>query len=361
MVDKKSSNLTDAILKSLESFKQGAEYKEVYEEIVNNGYFNLGGSTPETTVSSALGGFIRAGDARVNRVKRNGGSGNFIYYLTKHEDLIRGNVETGDVSEEAQGNIDPKPVGKGGKPKKGAQADDNLFHERDLHKLISTFLKEKSITTFTIKHEESTQGDKSQIWSHPDVVGIKLLSSKNTISQKLQKTLDGSSTFELYSFELKREINSDRQLKEAFFQAVSNSSWANYGYLAFFSFAPWLEEEMARLNDSFGIGFIHINANAPRSKYILTAKRKDELDFKTIEKLCVNNDYFKKFISKVTNIVTASENHFDDSVAGLEAMRKEGDRKDFDIPLGSEAEIKEWCANKKIPWEEPEETPPIGS
>jgi hypothetical protein len=41
-------------------------------------------------------------------------------------------------------------------------------------------------------------------------------------------------TLKLTSYEIKKEIKTDSELKEYYFQAVSNSSWANYGYLVAF-------------------------------------------------------------------------------------------------------------------------------
>lgn len=350
------SNLNDAILKSLEDFPNGATYKQVYENIKERGYYAFESNTPENSVGSALGNFIRASDTRVNRVSKTGGSKNYIYYLTKNEGLVSGNVDgnDGDVLDVQAG--DDKSAdhpAKQERRRRRGQPEDNNYLERDLHRLLATFLKE-DVSTLTIKHEESTQDDKSQIWSHPDIVGIKIYSSNSTETQRLQKTLDGSSTFNLYSYELKREINSDRQLKEAYFQAVSNSSWANYGYLVCFGYAPWLETEMRRLNESFGIGFIHLSANAPRSRIFLRARRNDELDFRTIEKLCGNNQYFRQFIGNINRIATAPDDHFSNAVAGLEAMRKTEERRDFDIPLDSERDIRDWCERKNIPWDETE-------
>ena len=58
----------------------------------------------------------------------------------------------------------------------------------------------------------------------------------------------------LFSYEIKKEINTDYELKKSYFQAVSNSSWANYGYLVAFEISDNLKDEMERLNQSFGIG-----------------------------------------------------------------------------------------------------------
>ena len=52
------------------------------------------------------------------------------------------------------------------------------------------------------------------------------------VSQNFLKSINRVDTFKLSSYELKKEINSDTELKKADFQAVSNSSWANEGYLA---------------------------------------------------------------------------------------------------------------------------------
>ncbi len=45
-------------------------------------------------------------------------------------------------------------------------------------------------------------------------------------------------------------------LKNIIFQAVSKSSWANYGYLVALGNSDNLQDEMQRLHESFGIGII---------------------------------------------------------------------------------------------------------
>lgn len=101
--------------------------------------------------------------------------------------------------------------------------------------------------------------------------------------------------FHWSTYELIKDINSDSKLKKAFFQAVSNSSWTNYGYLVAFEFSDSLNEEMARLNQSFGIGIIEQNSNPYYSKMLFPATYRD-LDLKTIAKLCKTNSEFNKFI-----------------------------------------------------------------
>ncbi len=101
-------------------------------------------------------------------------------------------------------------------------------------------------------------------------------------------------SFKLSSLELKREINSDAILKKAYFQAVSNSSWANYGYLVAFEFSDSLRGNGVRLNQSFGIGIIELEANPYRMQGLIPCIQ--ELDFKTMDKLC-------KLIANLKNLL----------------------------------------------------------
>ncbi|WKZ64512.1 MAG: hypothetical protein QY315_06840 [Saprospiraceae bacterium] len=59
-----------------------------------------------------------------------------------------------------------------------------------------------------------------------------------------------------------------------------------------FEFSDGLNEEMARLNQSFGIGMIEVNANPYQSKVLFPAVYRD-LDFKIIDKLCKINKEFE--------------------------------------------------------------------
>ena len=54
--------------------------------------------------------------------------------------------------------------------------------------------------------------------------------------------------------------------------ALSNSSWANYGYLVTFEINEDLDEEMKLLNNAFGIGIILIKQTITRF-FIQLAKK----------------------------------------------------------------------------------------
>ncbi len=177
------------------------------------------------------------------------------------------------------------------------------FDERDLHKHITYFSYTylSRVYTRTINHLRSGKQDRFREWIHPDLVGVSFpvgIWDKELI--ELSKEM-GLLPLKLYSFELKKELTSSN-LREYFFQAVSNSSWAHEGYLA----TAFLEkdddflQELKRLSNSFGIGIIRLDIiNPDDSEVIIPAKQKETLDWETINKLCNVNPDFKDFIECV--------------------------------------------------------------
>lgn len=320
--------IKEAILKSLEDIAGLTNYSDVTNHIITHKYYDFkDAKTPPATISALLGDFIRLGDTRVKRIKE---AGAYFYYLTKNESSIGIEVLSGETSTK----ITP--------PKKAEKAIS--YNERDLHKLLSSYLKNTAIYSKTIFHEESKSGiDNNQIWTHPDMVGIRFLKLQTKESQNFLKAINRIDTFKISSYEIKKEINSDSELKKAFFQAVSNSSWANYGYLVAFEFSDSLTEEIERLNQAFGIGVIELNANPYQSKILFQATYRD-LDFKTIDKLCKMNEKFKNFIVHTEKLMTADEKY----VPGAE---KELDQFCDDY-FANDTEVENYCKDKNIPTEQ---------
>ena len=319
--------LKEAVIKSLEDIGGLTNYSEVLNHIVGQKYFDFGaGKTPGSTVSASLGDFIRNGDTRVKRIKQDGGT--YSYYLTKNEQNIGIDILSGATETEIT------KVVKVDKSK--------TYDERNLHKLLSSYLKNTGIYSKTIFHEQSNGKDNNQIWTHPDMVGIKFLNLQTKASQNFLKSINRVDTFKLSSYEIKKEINNDSELKKAFFQAVSNSSWANYGYLVAFEFSDSLTEEMERLNQSFGIGVIELNANPYQSKILFPAKFRN-LDFKTIDKLCKINIEFEKFIEQTEKLMTAEDRYYKSTEKELDEF--------CDDYFANDSEIEIYCKDKHIPAE----------
>lgn len=317
--------IKEAILRSLEDLQALANNVQVYDHIIKKGYYEFTtGKTPKSTISAQLGEFIRNNDSRVKRVKGKGGI--FYYYLAKFEQDI--NLEEYAL---------PVQVEKNNK----SLRTDKSYLERDLHKLLSTYLKNQNTYSKTIFHEKSTYtNDGHQKWVHPDMVAIKFLNLTSKANQALMKVLNKADTFKITSYELKKEINTDYELKKSYFQAVSNSSWANYGYLVAFDVSSNLYEEIERLNQSFGIGVIELKSNPFESKVLYPSKYK-ELDFKTIDKLCKINKSFEDFIELTEKTLTATERYIKPTKQELESF--------CDSYFTQDAEIEKYCNNKNIP------------
>ena len=324
--------IKEAILKSLNDINDLTNYMDIYNHIVEKKYYDFGpAKTPASTISALLGDFIRNGDSRVKRIKQEGGT--YSYYLTKNEQEIGIDVLSGST-ETITGQ-------------KKLKHKEKSYEERNLHILLSSYLKNTKIYSKTIFHEQSKGKDNNQIWTHPDMVGIKFLNLQTKASQNFLKSINRVDTFKLSSYELKKEINSDSELKKAFFQAVSNSSWANYGYLVAFEFSDSLSDEIERLSQSFGIGIIELNANPFKSKLLFPPKYRD-LDFKTIDKLCKINKDFEVFIEQVDKLMTAQERYYKSTEKELDEF--------CDNYFDTDAEIEKYCKEKNIPMEENETT-----
>jgi hypothetical protein len=314
--------LREAILKSLNELNSPSTYMDLFNYIREKEYYDFGKSkTPHLSVSGILTDFIQKNDTRIKRLKQENGA--YSYYLTKDEQKLNIEILVEDTVKSS-----PKI------------AKNKTYKERDLHILLSTYLNSINIHSKTIFHESSNGKDSNQIWSHPDMIGIKFLTLQSKVSQNFLKSINRVDTFKMYSYELKREINNDSELKKAFFQAVSNSSWANYGYLVAFEFSDSLNEEIARLNQSFGIGIIELNANPYQSKVLFPAQYRD-LDFKTIDKLCRMNNKFEQFIEQTEKLMTAQERYY---------FSTEKELNEFcDDYFINDDEIEKYCLDKNIP------------
>ena len=182
------------------------------------------------------------------------------------------------------------------------------YLEKDLHPVLVYYAHfYLRVYCKTINHTRSER-NKFGEWLHPDIVGCNFPAenwSSSTI--ELSQTL-GVLPIRLYSFELKRELNFSN-LREAFFQAVSNSSWAHEGYLCAAAISEDEEflSEIKRLSGSFGIGIINLDTSDPdASRVIFPAKQKENLDWESMNKLCINED-FKNFLRRIKNDLTSKE------------------------------------------------------
>ncbi len=214
------------------------------------------------------------------------------------------------------------------------------FDERSLHKLFCSYLRTRNIYAKTIYHEKSTtKVDSAQKWVHPDIIGVQFEEFKNDATLSLLKAAEPKESVHIYSYELKRKIDSDYTLKQCYFQALSNSSWANFGYLVAFEINEDLEEEMERLNNAFGIGIILMQASDSK---ILYPAREKALDYNTIEKLNNLNSDFCSFITKLSKVMNASKDYTTDAKNSFEKI--------CDKIFESDEEQEVYCKDHNIPF-----------
>jgi len=180
--------------------------------------------------------------------------------------------------------------------------------ERELHKYLTYFAAYRfDANTKTIDDKKSKKGTKGENeWLHPDMVGIYSPREDWEEDVLVLNGLTGSVSVKIYSFELKLELNFSN-LRESFFQTVSNSYWANESYLVakIIDDSRDFSDELKRLSSLFGIGIININVDEPQNSEILyNATYKPQLDWETINKLCEINTDYADFVNAIIVILT---------------------------------------------------------
>ncbi|WP_120873016.1 HTH domain-containing protein [Helicobacter pylori] len=313
--------------KVLEQAERPLSVKEIFEKACEMGLdkelSNIG-KTPTATLGSQLGEHDISNDKKQFYVARKEG-GAFFYWLKSREREFPPQ-ETSNAEDDEQSECSGT-----------AKKQKNSFHERVLHPLLVKFLSEDpnfKLLCKTIRHEECKRDEKGKCeWNYPDIVGVYFPYNKyfpyNGYKEETLKFLHhtGQKRHKLFSFELKKEL-SFPNLKESYFQAVSNSTWANEGYLVVKNIKENVLDELRRLSQSFGIGVIKLESEISNSKILLPAKER-EIDIPTLNMLIDQSPKdFKPFMANINKQIekgldTAVDmGEFFDEVLDDEAMQK---------------------------------------
>src|SRR5256885_1017502 len=190
-------------------------------------------------------------------------------------------------------------------------SSDAKLGEHAMYPLLSLYLWEEfGVYSKRIDEKRSSnkRGPNGNRWLYPDVVGMKDLGAEwhqevrdcvNQYSDKRTK---------LWSFEAKLLINRSN-VRECFFQAVSNSSWANFGYLV----AAEIEgqdtlKELRMLFAAHGIGLIKLDADNPaESQVLIPARERDEIDWDMANRLATENRDFLDYVKLVKQFYQTGE------------------------------------------------------
>ena len=180
----------------------------------------------------------------------------------------------------------------------------NVFAECDLYPILINYLKSEFklfCQRIDEKRSKNSRGSGGNQWLHPDVVAMQPVDKEwNELIRSCVKQGAGQSV-RLWSFEVKKELNGSNARK-SFFQAVSNSSWANEGYLVATSISDsTVEQELRMLSALHGIGVILLNTENPsESEMILPARARAEIDWQSVNRILVENEDFKDYIELVS-------------------------------------------------------------
>ncbi|RVZ15784.1 hypothetical protein EC532_02055 [Helicobacter pylori] len=306
--------------KVLEQAEEPLSVKEIFEKACEMGLdkeCNDGKILPHSLGSQLGEHNIKEEDKQFYVARKEGGA--FFYWLKSREREFPPQ-ETSNAEDDEQSEC----LGTAEKQK-------NSFHERDLHPLLVKFLSEDPnfrLLCKTIRHEECKKGKGGEcMWNYPDIVGVYF--PYNKYKEETLKFLHhtGQEKHKLFSFELKKEL-SFSNLKESYFQAVSNSTWANEGYLVVFEIEYKVLGELRRLNQSFGIGVIKLESEISNSKILLPAKER-EINIPTLNMLIEQSPKdFEPFMANINKQIEAGfdkqidMNDFFKELLDDEAMRK---------------------------------------
>ncbi|WQY24430.1 COG2958 family protein [Helicobacter pylori] len=269
--------------------------KELFEKGEIESMFDYGGNTPDHSVSAAIYTALNKGE-------------DLPFLKTQEKPVL---IALKDAAKE--------PVLNAQKSSTPSAPSVKIAHERNLHPFLTYMAcrnENLKCYTKTIFHEGSLKSPKGiDRWLYPDMVGVRFLhaelSNENLIA--FSKKFD-TLPVKLVSFELKKEI-SVNNCRECYFQAISNSSWANEGYLVGHHIAthdPKLMDLLKRLHASFGIGVIDLRTDEDKSAILLNAKYKEKIDYTVALELSEKNEEFSGFLKSVVDYDPKNQNRYKD-------------------------------------------------
>ncbi|QQW70621.1 COG2958 family protein [Helicobacter pylori] len=275
--------------------------KELFEKGEITNMFDYGGNTPDQSVSAAIYTALSKGEE--------------VPFLKAQEKPVL--IALKDVAKEPVLNTEKISVSSAKIAHNKIMHE--IMHERDLHPFLTYMAihnENLKCYTKTIFHEESVKSPKGMDrWLYPDMVGVRFLhaelSNENLIA--FSKKFD-TLPVKLVSFELKKEI-SVNNCRECYFQAISNSSWANEGYLVgrhIDTHNPQLMDLLKRLHASFGIGVIDLRTDENKSAILLNAKYKEKIDYTMAQELSDKNPKFSGFLKSVVDYDPDFPNRYKD-------------------------------------------------
>lgn len=183
-------------------------------------------------------------------------------------------------------------------------AENKSYSEHDLYPILIEYLKVE-LELFCLRIDErrskNQRGSGGNQWLHPDIVAMEPVDKEWNELVRTCVQQGGGQSVRLWSFEVKKALTSSN-IRKSFFQAVSNSSWANEGYLVATSLSSSrVEQELRMLSALHGIGFILLNPENPsESEILLPARARTDVDWQSVNRILIENEDFKDYIDLVS-------------------------------------------------------------
>lgn len=188
--------------------------------------------------------------------------------------------------------------------------NENFYNnEHDLYPILIEYLRQNDLIAKRIDERKSSNKNESESnkWLYPDIVAVEnLIKDWNKATVECAKDYYIKKT-KIYSYEVKKIINRSN-VREAYFQAVSNSTWANFGYLVATEINQNASKELEILNALYGIGIIILKENISESYIYMQAKEREDLDWNIIDRLVSENSDFRDFINTISDFYRNGRN-----------------------------------------------------
>lgn len=199
------------------------------------------------------------------------------------------------VVEQTNANVAPEPT-----------VETVNLNEHSLYPILIDYLsQEEGLLCRRIdeKRSSNNKGLGGNHWLYPDIVALEPLDKEwDDAVQNCVRHSEGRLT-RLWSFEVKKQLNRSN-VRECFFQAVSNSSWAHFGYLVATEINEdkqrSVERELQMLCALHGIGVILLDPHDfSNSQTLIPARERTSVDWQSVNRLVEENRDFKDFIELV--------------------------------------------------------------
>lgn len=240
-------------------------------------------------IVAEIGAQRRAIQKKEPRIKTTEGRPRKFYFTIKED--------SEEILSDAEIPVDPRGV-----PNISTEPR-NQITEHDLYPLLSKYLDEEQgvyAKRVDEKRSKNARGRNGNQWLYPDLVGMEDL-SKDWDREVIDCAKEYSDKkTKLWSFEVKLRLNGSN-VREAYFQSVSNSSWSNIGYLV----SAEIEgqntlNELGMLAGIHGIGVLRLDVeNLSESQILIPARERPNVDWSSINRLVVENSDFTDYIRLV--------------------------------------------------------------